>query len=163
LGVKGKEGARRLLHKRDKEWIPFALNEGTFMRFAIEWTFFLEVSTQQKCERIVGQIAELIGCELSILNIERYWKDETTFKILARSSFSASTIPDGLYTTMCMLNHLARTWLITTPAEDDVARFSGTAQKGSTKTKGVHAIFFESISEAIAPIQIPDVVEPRSA
>src|ERR1700680_2638180 len=98
------------------------------MRFIFDWIFFSEVTTQQKCQRILDKIADLFGCALSDIKIERYWKDETKFKIQARSSLNAPTAADGLFLIMTKLNHLAPKWVVGGPAEDG-SGFSGTTKE----------------------------------
>ena len=119
------------------------------MRFDINWSFFLEVTTRQKCEKLLDQVTQLLGFRFSNLKIEPYWKEQETFKVSAQSSFDAPSAKDGLYELVMLLNRMASTWVVKGPKVDDSWTFSGMAQPGTTiRVPGIKSVAFDASSPA---------------
>jgi hypothetical protein len=128
------------------------------MRFNVDWTFFLEVTTQQKCEKLLDQVSQSLGFPFSNLKIEPYWKERGTFKVIAQSSFDAPAAKDGLFDIMMLLNRLASTWVVKAPTLEDLWTFSGMAQPETLRIQGIKSITFESTAQATqAPMLVDSV------
>ncbi len=123
------------------------------MRIDIEWLFFLKVTTQQKCDKVLANISKASGFTLSDLKTERYWKDQSMFKVSARSSFEEPTQKDAFYTIMAKLGRLARQWVVNAPAEDGSWELGGVTNPGSNCIQGVDSISFASSSQIDAQNQ----------
>lgn len=116
------------------------------MRIDICWTILLEVTTPQKCEKMIDKISQTLEYKLSDTAIEKYWKDETKYKITATSSVDVPNQKDGFYEIMIRLGRLARSWVVSGPVEN-LWVFSGTTPPGSIRISGINWISFDSSSE----------------
>lgn len=114
------------------------------MEFRINWTIFLDVKTRIKCDKVVDKIRKSLDLELTVVEIEHYWKDKTLFKVNARSVFDAPTVRDGLYIVMMTTSRLARAWIVAVPQEADHWEFGGTANPGSIRLPGIDSIGFDA-------------------
>lgn len=114
------------------------------MTFNINWTFFLNVGSVPKSQRIVDKINNLMEWPLVDIKIERYWKDKTLYKVSAKSSFEAATARDAFYNTMHSANVIARTWTINGPSHDASWEFGGVASPGSCQISGVDSASFSA-------------------
>jgi hypothetical protein len=131
------------------------------VRFNIEWTLFMEVTTIQKCEKLLSHVAHLLGSQFASIKIEPYWKEQGTFKVIAQSAFDAPTTRDGLYEIMMLLNRLAGTWVVKGPTLDDSWTFSGMAQPNTPiRVQGVKSVAFHSSARVT---QTPAMVHPVTA
>lgn len=113
------------------------------MTFQIHWSFFMKVNSTEKCRRMIAKVANAIGADLVNVNAERYWKDETLFKVTAESFFESPTLNDGFYAVMRTANCLARAWLVNGPHEDGSWEFEGTANR-DIRIPGVEWVGFRA-------------------
>ena len=114
------------------------------MKINVDWTFFLDVGTKGKCDKLIDKIRKSLDLELAVAKIEHYWKDKTLFKVNARSVFDAPTARDGLYLVMMTIDRLAHAWLVSVPKEEDHWEFGGTANRGSIRLQGIDSISFNA-------------------
>lgn len=112
------------------------------MEFVIDWHFFLGVTNQQKCDKIIQEISDALGTGFFEISSERYWKEKTLFKVDAKSSFQALNSRDSLYMTMNLIKRLARSWNVTMPPDEGPWEFGGVSSSGSVQIIGVNSIFF---------------------
>src|SRR5579863_2891718 len=114
------------------------------MKINIDWTFLLDVTTEQKSAKLTEKIAGLLS-KLECVKTERYWKDKTFYRVTAKSLVDASTAKDAYYSIMQMAGHIARSWIVTVPSEEGLFEFSGAMQPGSVQIQGVNFINFDCL------------------
>lgn len=114
------------------------------MKVDIDWQFFLNVTDQQKCDKMIEKISEALGIAFCEVISERYWKDDTLFRVAAGSTFETVNSKEALAATMKMLKRLAPTWILTVPPDGEPWEFGGTSNPGAVQSQGVKFISFSA-------------------
>ena len=110
-----------------------------------DWTFFLAVTTDKKCEKLVEKIHRSLELPLEEIKAERYWKDEHLYRVLAKSCIDVSTPTDGFYAIMKAVNGLAGRWTVNPPTEGGQWEFAGDASEGAIRIPGVKSVNFTTV------------------
>ena len=117
------------------------------MKFYIDWNFLLAVTNQQKCDKVMTKIANLLGTAFSEVKSERYWKEKALYKVRAHSTFDASNSKDALDATMRTIGLLSPAWIVVVPSDDESWEFGGTSSPGAVSLQGIDSISFSASQE----------------
>jgi len=112
------------------------------MKFYVEWHFFLGVTSQEKCAKLLEKISALLGFDLTEVTSERYWKENAVYTVSAQSSFEATNPKDAMDAIMKSIRGLAPTWIVTVPPDDDSWEFGGRSNPGAIQVSGVNSVSF---------------------
>jgi hypothetical protein len=101
--------------------------------FELMWAVFLRVNSAPKARHVIHRISAVTGYEAEVLKCERYWKDQSLYRISFNFHLIATSIADAIFETLQVCQHMASHWTINTPSEHDDERweFHGSAHKTS--------------------------------
>jgi hypothetical protein len=113
--------------------------------FFIEWTLFLNVSSVQKCEKIIDELKDRIP-NLNTEKIEKYWKEIGLYRVVLKSSTKVETTfvdkDKRLLIVLELIYKLADQWTLSNPFDDE---FCGMAVRNFIKNPAIHSIDFRSL------------------
>jgi len=116
----------------------------------LRWRLFVNAKNETKARLLVDRFQkcisekEVIKVDLSILEIEPYWKDKTHYKVEAETDIGACNLPNGLLRATSLCNRVADSWHLTGPHQhSDGWDFELTADSRheSVKVPGLSTIF----------------------
>lgn len=133
----------------------------------IDWTFFLSVTTDRKCEKLIEKIHQSLHLPLQQTTAERYWKDEHLYRVIGSSSIEVPTATDGFYAVMKAVGGLASRWTVNSPMESGVWEFAGDAGPNDIRIPGVKFASFSTIgnqkqAEGAVALHVGSLSEPPS-
>jgi hypothetical protein len=112
--------------------------------YEIEWQVFLRVKSPNKADRLLDGFAQVIGREITRLQCERYWKDESLVRATVRSVVQAADVASAILETLQLCSGVAHQWVVTPPQFYDEGHweFTGTAESRSIRMVGVAHVDF---------------------
>jgi hypothetical protein len=82
----------------------------------IHWRFFLRVTSEEKASKLLCQVSQIIGRDVTMTSYEQYWKDPTLFVTTAVSPLDIVDPAQAVFTTLLIAAPLAG-WSISGPQE----------------------------------------------
>src|SRR5262245_35326538 len=115
------------------------------MNNRIRWQVFLKVSSREKADRLLKEVARAIGREITLLECEPYWKDKSLFGATFSSSIDSEECAPAVLEALQTCGRLARSWTVGPPQFYEGGRweFSGGATSPGIKLAGVTHIDFQ--------------------
>jgi hypothetical protein len=111
----------------------------------IEWVIFFRGQDQATADAFFHQVRAALQQDITILECERYWKDQTLFKARVTSPLGAPDLPQAVFATLCICARIAERWGIGAPRHyaGDRWRFAGGAVNDTVFLEGVVMLDFE--------------------
>lgn len=115
------------------------------MSCQVRWLVFLRAKSARKVNRLLDRFAETIGLEIAVRECERYWKDQSLFRVVVTCQLPVNEFSAALLVVLPLCWRLARSWTLMAPQvyEGDRWEFSGSAVSQAIAIQGVTYIDFQ--------------------
>jgi len=113
------------------------------VKYFIDWTMFLEAGVQSKANKLFNKIKERVepDTNLSILEMQQYWKDKTKTSLRARSFVEADSFAEAVYKAIRASSKLSSSCIISS-TDAESPEFDGTANPGTITLPGLYSLAF---------------------
>ena len=81
----------------------------------LQWRLFVHAKNKTKARRVVKRFKDRIGDNITVLEIEPYWKDKTHFRVEAETDIGEVNLPQALLKTLLLCNKVAHGWNVRGP------------------------------------------------
>lgn len=113
--------------------------------FELHWTAFLNVTTKQKADKLIGRFEEKIHARVIIEECQPYWKDPKLYQAVFKTLLCSVSIEKAVFEALTLSSRISHSWTINCPQKyaDGQWTFSGSAGEKNISVVGIKSLDFE--------------------